>query len=567
VTVTGGTLEPGETDQMTLTIKNVGELALTNVSATLSSTDPQVTIVDNLGNFGNINPNQQATNASNTFSVAADQYATVGRMVDYILHLSSANGCEQDITFDFAIGAISSDDPIGPDSYGYYCLDNTDVEYSGHPDYNWVEVVSTGTHIYLPDWGNEQDCSARINLPFNFQFYGESFDALTVCSNGWLAFGDQTYFVDFRNYCIPSAGGAGNGMLCPLWDNLVMGSGGVYYYYDATNHRFIVEYSHTPVQYGGDECFEVILYDPAYYPTPTGDGEIAFQYMVFNAVYGTGSDNPYCTVGIENHEHSDGIQYSYWNAYAPGAATLGWYKALKFTTIEPIRSPQAAVIDVTITPINPPINIPATGGSFQYTANVTNTGTQTTVFDFWINVTEPNGQTIGPFQYKPNLEFDPGQTVQRTMTQYVPGRAPAGVYTYTAKVGDYTASVVWDSSYFNFTKLGADGTGGGEWTLSGWDEGSTSTNIDLPETYVLSEATPNPFNPVTEISYALPQAGRVTLTVFNSRGQQVAVLQDGWSEAGWHKVVFDATALSSGLYLYNIKANDFTQTRKMLLVK
>ncbi len=90
---------------------------------------------------------------------------------------------------------------------------------------------------------------------------------------------------------------------------------------------------------------------------------------------------------------------------------------------------------------------------------------------------------------------------------------------------------------------------------------------DQPVTFKLSDATPNPFNPSTTIHFALPQAERVKLNVFNITGQKVATLANEMMVRGNHEVTFDASALSSGVYMYTIEAGNFTATKKMVLVK
>jgi hypothetical protein len=107
-------------------------------------------------------------------------------------------------------------------------------------------------------------------------------------------------------------------------------------------------------------------------------------------------------------------------------------------------------------------------------------------------------------------------------------------------------------------------------------------SIPLPETWVLEQNYPNPFNPSTTIRYGAPAAAHVSLTLFNTLGQQVAVLQDGDREAGYHEVQFDAHGLPSGVYFYRILvrpsdsvlgrdsrggAGGFVQTKRLVLLR
>ena len=85
--------------------------------------------------------------------------------------------------------------------------------------------------------------------------------------------------------------------------------------------------------------------------------------------------------------------------------------------------------------------------------------------------------------------------------------------------------------------------------------------------FELSQNYPNPFNPATTISFSLPQSGNVTLKVFNTIGEQVAELVNGFKEAGLHTLNFSASELNSGVYLYKIEAIGFIQSRKMILLK
>ena len=90
---------------------------------------------------------------------------------------------------------------------------------------------------------------------------------------------------------------------------------------------------------------------------------------------------------------------------------------------------------------------------------------------------------------------------------------------------------------------------------------------ELPIEVALMGNYPNPFNPETTIDYALPQANKVRLTVYNLLGHEVAVLVDGLQSAGRHTVRFNASDLPSGTYVYRLEAGDRIVTRSMMLVK
>ena len=96
---------------------------------------------------------------------------------------------------------------------------------------------------------------------------------------------------------------------------------------------------------------------------------------------------------------------------------------------------------------------------------------------------------------------------------------------------------------------------------------SNESESVLPQEYTLSQNYPNPFNPSTQIQYALPEATQVTLEVFNSLGQKVMELVNSHQSAGYHTTTFDASGLSSGVYLYKLTTPSFSQTNKMLLIK
>ena len=85
--------------------------------------------------------------------------------------------------------------------------------------------------------------------------------------------------------------------------------------------------------------------------------------------------------------------------------------------------------------------------------------------------------------------------------------------------------------------------------------------------YALAQNYPNPFNPTTKINYTMPQAGKVSLVVYDALGREVMTLVDAHKEKCRYDAQFNAENLSSGVYIYRLKVNDFVESRKMLLLK
>jgi hypothetical protein len=91
--------------------------------------------------------------------------------------------------------------------------------------------------------------------------------------------------------------------------------------------------------------------------------------------------------------------------------------------------------------------------------------------------------------------------------------------------------------------------------------------LAVPESYSLAQNYPNPFNPSTTFRYALPHTSFVTLTVYNTLGQQVTQLVNEQQQAGYHDVVFRGDGLASGVYFYQLRAGASVETKKLVLMK
>jgi hypothetical protein len=108
---------------------------------------------------------------------------------------------------------------------------------------------------------------------------------------------------------------------------------------------------------------------------------------------------------------------------------------------------------------------------------------------------------------------------------------------------------------------------GAAWVYTQGEMAVEEQNLELPREFTLTQNYPNPFNPSTTIRYGLPNRSHVTLTVFNTLGQQVVQLVNGDMEAGYHEVKFDGSKRASGVYLYRMQAGSYTSTRKLVVIK
>jgi hypothetical protein len=125
----------------------------------------------------------------------------------------------------------------------------------------------------------------------------------------------------------------------------------------------------------------------------------------------------------------------------------------------------------------------------------------------------------------------------------------------------------------NYVETGGDGTAYiyGSLTAKYFPDIPTAIDeIDLdqiPDKFNLSQNYPNPFNPSTTIQYSLPELGKVKLTIFNTLGEEIKTLVNEEKSAGNYEVEFNSENIPSGIYFYQLKAGDFIQTKKMILLK
>jgi Secretion system C-terminal sorting domain len=112
-----------------------------------------------------------------------------------------------------------------------------------------------------------------------------------------------------------------------------------------------------------------------------------------------------------------------------------------------------------------------------------------------------------------------------------------------------------------------------EWALiNSWLVNGGPTSIQeipgtLPSEFGLEQNYPNPFNPTTKIRYSIPQSNQVSLKIYNSLGQEVASIFEGYQQAGSYIAEFDAANLASGVYMYQLRSENVLLTKKFVLMK
>ena len=223
---------------------------------------------------------------------------------------------------------------------------------------------------------------------------------------------------------------------------------------------------------------------------------------------------------------------------------------------------------VELYPHNTPIVIPPEGGDITYDGWAFNISDNPLTVDIrGYLYLEGVGRYHRVHKHK-NVSIPVGDSVgQNGIINTVPSFFPAGDYTLVAYIGVFPHTII-DSCYFYFTKTGSIGSGTVDGlAVKGWFREANPEGSSLPVDYSLFQNYPNPFNATTSISYQLGVDGHVKLEVYSTLGRKVATLIDSKQQAGYRSVAWDASQVSSGLYFYKLTAGDFTETKRMILVK
>lgn len=334
-----GRLDPGESSNIYLTYENNGSLNSPLISCNLQTLSDDLIIVSNeIVNLVPIQPGTSANSPSFT-TINLEESAFNGETKIIDISCEASSGFQFTENGSLQVGQTTVSDTT-LDDYGYYIYDYSDSSYSLMPTYEWIDIEDIGSPLndVNDDDGDNQDEVQTISIPFTFNFYGESYDEISVSSNGWISFG-ETELESFRNDLLPGPGGP-SPMLAVFWDDLTADQGGeVLSYYDNILNVFIVQWNNVKTyEDNSNESFQAILFDPQYYTTPTGDGEILLQYEDFNNssnggyVNGAPVHGGYCSIGIEDHTGLRGLQYTFNNSWARTARPLADQTAIFIST-------------------------------------------------------------------------------------------------------------------------------------------------------------------------------------------------------------------------------------------
>lgn len=334
ITINGEVLypSPGATQWVNFALFNSGAMPMPAATATLSAGDERLQVLHATADYGTIANGQTEAAQGAGFEIAiADMYP--GERIPVRLDLVSDQNVTRSIQYELMIGNLTDSDPTSPDAYGYRAYDTWDTSYPEAPHYSWLEIDphygGPGAVLQLSDIGEGYDATITIDLPFSFNYYGNTYTQLSVCTNGFAAFGDtdESYF---RNYEMPAIASPER-MLCPFWDDLISGSGRMCGYYHQASGRYIVQWSRMENAYGNGslETFQLILFDTNCWPTRTGDGDIMFQYHTINNV--DAWDN-YATIGIQDRAAGYALPLSYASIPTPGFRSPRDRSAVLITT-------------------------------------------------------------------------------------------------------------------------------------------------------------------------------------------------------------------------------------------
>ena len=347
--IPGGIVIQDTLYELDIDLENIGRANSSALSAELITMGMGISVVEGIRNYPNINSGDNSRLADrDLFLISGNSVVVPGSRTPMLLILTNEEGFVDTTRFELQVSEAGDGTPQGPDEFGYLCFDDTDDAWEISPDYEWLEIsLEDDDREFdgeLLDFEGRSDFdvgeSIVVDLPFATQFYGELFDQITVCTNGYICLGDQEIITNMQNWPMDQAFGGGAGMIAPFWDWLDLDDGGIYTYYDEEDNKFIVEWYRLRHHQGGnsDLTFQVILYDNGIWITESGDQNILMQYKTISQVRGQmdgvawEKNVPFASVGISSVDGTTGLNYTFNNDYPSTSAVLANRRAILFST-------------------------------------------------------------------------------------------------------------------------------------------------------------------------------------------------------------------------------------------
>ncbi|TKJ39859.1 hypothetical protein CEE37_11315 [candidate division LCP-89 bacterium B3_LCP] len=550
-----GRAEPGETASVYITLENgVSYQPATNVVATLSTTDPDLNFTTSVVNYPDVPNGSQATNTLPfVFEVdpaALPHYSTLNLEV-----VADPQATVMNYNIEIYIGwpdvLLIDDDGLGIiETYYQSALDNLSKSYEnwdinelGTPTSAWVNQYPI--LIWLTGWATVDalNASEQVIVEDYLSAGGMLFLSGQNVAQGLTAIA-PTYLQDVLHATLdaPSTGikeltgMTGN----PVGDGLTVdcnpggaGSGTC----TSPDGIQVLAPAEEAFSYDGSASYGALTYD---HPS---NGKLCFLAFPFEAINGLNTTNTREEVLTEI--------FTYFGQAPP--------------------PPPSWSIDTWLIGGSP---VPSGGGNLDWGVLAENTSGQVLNGDVWIDAVYEGTTTIQVIE-RALVNYQPGWTINRPDNWYpVSAGWPGGNYQWFVRTG-VLPNVVWEEDYFDWSKAGAvDLDFDFEANMptasfpNPFDKIITNTaELIVPEAFEVIGAYPNPFNPTTNISFALPADAKVLLSVYDVNGRLVTTLVDGHRNAGVHDVTFNASDLASGIYLYRLEAGEFNVTGKMVLMK
>jgi hypothetical protein len=269
----------------------------------------------------------------------------------------------------------------------------------------------------------------------------------------------------------------------------------------------------------GTTMFPAIAFTGRYATDPLGTMTIPEETIFAGLGSQTGGLNrwgDYTSMNVD----PNGINFWYVNQYQPSTGSFNWRT-------------RVANIDYTV-----PVEL------VSFIANATRDEVELS----WRTATETNNQGFSIERMMAGESFEEigyvagfGTTTEPKSYSFIDSKLVDGSYAYRLKQIDFDGSFEYSNE--------------------------VNIDVELPLEYALEQNYPNPFNPSTTINYSIPEDGFVKLAVYNLLGQEIATLVNSFQKADRYDVSFNASGLSSGVYVYKIEATNFSASKKLVLMK